>query len=508
MSESASGASLDRPQGVTARAVKGGIWLYGRQLVVGLINVGVFAILARKLSPADFGLVALAQVVLRFTVVLSSGGVGDYVIYDRDEGREDRVRAAFWLNLALALAVACVGILVAPFAASFFAMPGLQSVLLVLLATYVLDQAAVVPEALLERAMVFPKLVIRDTFLRVASALLSVTLALEGFGVWSLVVPAFVLSPVRLALVMVMARWFPGLALHLGEWRRILRYAGSVIGAQLANTVAAEGDTVIVGKALGGEALGFYNMAWQAANLVCRQVSGVVSALAMPSLSAVAADPKRLQDALSKMLRWLGLTTFPLLVGLFVVADDFVVALYGPRWEASVLPLRILILYAMRRAVGSPASVIFNVVGRPDVALKYALGFIPFYLGSVLYGSRYGIIGVAVSVTIVRTLGGLVQFWLSAWVLKTSLGRLLSGLWQPLLASLLMGGLVALTARLLDFFPLAAAVRLLLEIAAGGLFYVLVIALLCRSLVKDVVTIADQTVRPLGVLVRRVTRYA
>src|SRR5882724_10784229 len=102
-------------QNLTERTVKSGAWIYGRTYVTGFINLGAMAILARQLRPADFGLVALAQVLLRFMVALGTGGIGDYVIYDRKEGREGRVHTAFWLNTLFAVCIAAFGLATLPF---------------------------------------------------------------------------------------------------------------------------------------------------------------------------------------------------------------------------------------------------------------------------------------------------------------------------------------------------------------------------------------------------------
>ncbi len=270
-------------------------WLYGRMLVTNVINLGVMAILARQLTPAEFGLVALAQVLLRFLAIVGAAGVGDYVIFDKQEGREERAQAAFWMNTALSFLVMGVGLLGVPWITHFYLEPGLGAVLVAFLIGYALGQLSTVPDALLMKSLDYEKLVIRDTALEILTSLLMVVLALAGLGVWSIVLPGLAAAPLRAVLVFWMARWWPRLPLRVRLWRNIFRFSANVIGANLATTISAEGDTLIIGKSLGSAELGLYNLAWQSGMLISRTVTGVVGKLSMPALSAVADDLPRLR---------------------------------------------------------------------------------------------------------------------------------------------------------------------------------------------------------------------
>ncbi|MBN2117166.1 MAG: lipopolysaccharide biosynthesis protein [Anaerolineales bacterium] len=477
--------------GITTKVVRSSAWMYGRGIVTSIINLGIMAILSRTLSPTEFGLVALAYVILRFISILATDGVSDYVIYDNKEGREERAQAAFWMDLALSSGVALLGGACIPIITRFYTEPGLGWVLAALLLRYPIDSMAAVPDALIKKSLNFQKLVIRDTFLEIATGLASVILALTGFGVWSLVLPGLFLAPLRVGMVMLMARWMPRLPLRIPLWRSVFHFSINIIGANLANTISAEGDTLIIGKTLGVELLGLYNLAWQGANLVGRNVTSTIGKLAMPALSAVSQDKARLRQAFNRMLRLLAIVSFPLLMGLFVVADLFVLVVYGPQWQASILPLRILIIFALRQTVGSPASVIYNVVGRPDLGMKFGFGFIPFYLLSIWLGSFYGIVGVAAGVTLVRTIGGIVTFWLGARLVNERLLDLLKEFTQPLIASLIMATVIQILRLGLLHMGIFQVAELLVSIIVGGMVYLLLLVTLYRNLLSDLLTVVE-----------------
>lgn len=493
-------------QGITNKSVQSSAWLYGRMVFTNIINLGVMAVLARQLLPSDFGLVTLAQVLLRFLAVIGSSGVGEYIIYDRAEGREERAHAAFWLNSAVSLVVVVIGLALIPVLTRFYVEPGLAPLLILMFIRYPLDQAANVPDALVKKSLDYKKLVIRDTILEIITSLAMVAMALTGFGVMSLVVPGLAAAPLRFILVIWMARWHPKLPLRLKEWNKIFKYSINVIGTSLATTIAAEGDTLIIGKSLGSAQLGYYNLSWQSANLVSRTITGMVGKVTMPALSAVADDRERLRKAFNRMLMVMGTVSFPLLIGQLVVADLFIITIYGSQWIESILPLQILLIYAIRQSVGSPASVIYNVVGRPEIGLKFNLGFIPFYILSIVIGSLYGIIGVALGVTIARTLGGFVAFWIAARLVKESLYELLKQFALPFSASLIMGLLVWGARILVEQFISSEILVLILLIAFGGIIYLLLLITLYKKLMKELLVLIDTISKPFGNRIRLIMK--
>lgn len=458
-------------QSLTSKVVRGGAWIYGRGLVTSVINIGVMAILARQLTPADFGLVALASVLLRFLATIASDGVGAYVIHDNREEHEERAHAAFWMDLALSSTVTLLGVVAIPLIINFYSDQGLGWILAALLLRYPIDSMTAVPDALIKKSLDFQSIAIRDAALEITQSIGSVILALNGWGVWSLVLPGLILAPIRVIMVFWLAGWYPQLPLRTNLWREIFGFSASVVGSELANSLTAEGDTLIIGKTMDVQSLGLYNLAWQSANMIVRMISGVIGKMSMPALSAIKGEPDRLREGYNRMSRMLGITSFPLLMGLFVIADKFILSLYGPQWSASILPMQILIIFALTRAISSPISVIYSAVGRPEVFTWMNIGFTPIYLLSVLIGSRYGVVGVAIGVTAARTAFSLFQFWLGARIVGESLKDFLDQLKQPFFASLLMSIVVWTSQFIIDQFNLVAALSMACMIAIGGLVY-------------------------------------
>lgn len=495
---------MTKPTGSLGRhVVHSSAWLCGRHLVTNLFSVFVTALLARKLAPGDFGLIALASVILGLLTTLGPIGVADYIIYDREAGREERVHAAFWLNIALTLAAVGVCSALVPLVTVFYEMPGLQTILYLLLVQFAVGQLAGVPDALLRRALDFKRLALRETVFEILKGAGMVAMALNGFGIWSLIVPSLLLTPLRVIVAFKLAGWLPTLALRRSLWPVIFRYSFHTTGAGLVNLLANEGDTLIIGKRLGATDLGFYNQAWISANLVNRNVTGVVAKVAMPALSAVSRDMNRLRAGLNRMMRLLASTSCPLLIGLFVVADLFVLTFYGPKWQPTILPLRILIVFALRQTVGSPASVIYNVLGRPDIPFKSGLAFLPFYGVSIWLGSHYGIVGVAVGVTVARTVFGMIMFQVIAGLVGQTFRQILAPLAKPMLAAMILGVCVYGCRLVLEGRGMHGPLLLATLVCLGGLIWLALLLRFFAKLLDEMLQVVDLFSTGLGVKVRR-----
>jgi len=207
------------------------------------------------------------------------------------------------------------------------------------------------------------------------------------------------------------------------------------------------------------------------------------------------------------MVRIISAASFPLLVGLFVIADLFILTIYGPQWTEAITPLRILLVYALRYAIGSPANAVFYSVSRPDILMKLSLYFIPVYLSAIILCSAYGIVGVAIGVTVVRTIYGLIQLGVIGNLVGTRLTKILLQTCPAFTASLCMGLIVVLARLVLAPFSLPNVINLFLLIAVGGISYLTLLIFIFRDLWVDLLFILDTFSPRLGGSMRRLIPY-
>ena len=494
-------------QTITQRSVKGSAWLFSGRLVANVIRLAAVAILARHLSPGDFGLVALAQVLLQFSVLAADNGIGTYVICDRETGWERRMSSAFWLNLGLTAGQLLILCAATPFLSRFYENWMLGQVLSGLAVVFLFQQMAVVPEALVRRNLQYQNLVVRDTVCQFITAVFSVAMALAGWGIWSLVIPQVIMEPVRFVAILSIAKWRPRFSAGLEAWPKIIRYSANLLGMNFFGLIANDGDTLLVGKVLGVTSLGYYNLAWQLSNLVGRNVTGVVSAVALPALAILKEDVSRLQSAYRRLLRMLAAISFPFLMVLFVLAPDLIRLVYGPRWDPVTTLLRIFIVFTVVRSVTSPCALIFNIVGRPDVGFKFAFAFLPFYVAAIYVGSWWGLIGVATGVMIVRTSGAVLALALSTRLISLSFMRIIADLTVVGIAALVANGIVWAVNIYLMAQSIDPITRVVTCVVCAGILYSLCLARFDRKTYGEVTKLVSSLIPNVGSQLNRLMNH-
>lgn len=349
------------------------------------------------------------------------------------------------------------------------------------------DAICRVPDSLLKKELKFKGIEIRDALIQLFVGLGGILMALNDFGVWSLVVPSVFASPIRAIIIYRFTYWRPKLYLGISYWREIFKYSRNIIGSTLTSFILSNGDTLLIGNLLGPNLLGIYNIAWRSANLINRSILQITSKLTLPVLAKSEGDIAKLSISFRKMVRIIGLAAFPPIVALFVLADVFIIVVYGDKWVAAILPLRILLIYALRFSVSSPIGSVFKAVGKPQIGFKIGLYNLPFYLIGIYLGSSYGIVGVATGVTIVRTLSGIISFYLVAIVIKESFLVVIRPIMQPLLLSIFLGIILYLVRLVLYFIGLNEPFTLLLvSMLVGIIAFWILLRNIFRSLSLEI----------------------
>lgn len=477
----------------TQEMVKSSFWLVVYRIFVNLLRVATLGILARNLSPADFGIAALSQVLLNFIILgqQNSDGVASYVIYDQRH-MGNGANSAFWLNLFLSTILSFILLLSIPIIKKIYSYNELPMILLILIIVFFVKRISLIPEALMRRTMQFKKLVLRDVVVDISISFLSILLAVLGWGVYSLILPQLLAEIIRLILTLFLAHWLPRLKLDIQEWKSIWKYTAPVMGSSTLMIALNDGDTLIIGKIFDSISLGFYNMAWQLSNIVGRNVTAVVTTTSFSALSLLNKDNERLKTAYQRIIHVLGIITVPLLVGLFALAEDTILLIYGANWLNITALVRIFIIFTIIRVFTSPSGSIFTAIGRPEVGFKLALAILPFYLLSILIFSKWGVIGVATAVVVTRLFGAFASYIMANRLLHLPA---LAGL-SEMLRVFLISCAVGVAAYLFNNWFLTINInlvgRMILCIVLGGVFYIFGLLFFKRDGYKEIVTVTSQ----------------
>lgn len=382
------------------RTVLSGLgWQTGGALASQGIALGVGVLLARALSPAEFGLVAMVGVVSGFLGVYTQLGLGAAVVQMREAG-EAHLSSAFWVNVAAGLAFSVALLAAAPLLAWFYGEPALTALASVLALEFAVSSLAVVQLALLRREMRFARLSLVDAGASLASGLLAVGLALSGWGVWSLVARSLAATVLRTAALWGLSDWRPRPIFRVEALRELMGFARPLLGTETLNYWTRNLDGLLLGRFAGAEALGLYNRAYRLLLVPLQSGTRVVGSVLFPALSRIRDERSRVRSIFVRSARGVALASFPVHLGLLATADLAIPSVFGPQWTPMVPIARIFAVTGLVQSLASLNRSLYLSQGRTDLLLRYGLLLRLNLILGIVVGLRWGAVGVAAGYTI------------------------------------------------------------------------------------------------------------
>jgi O-antigen/teichoic acid export membrane protein len=433
---SADGGSLK------ARIMRSAFWVGLQHIGITLLTVIRSIALARILTPEIFGLMGIATVVLRATDAFTRPGVGQALIA-RQKDFEEAAGTAFSMLVARGVFLAAVMCALAPVIAHFYEEAELGPMLFALSAVFVVNSFSNINIIARQRELDFKRQSLLSQATNVIGAVITIGMAWWLRSVWALVIGQIAQAAINTLLSYVFIPGRVRFAFDKEVFKDLIGYGKFVTGSSLLLYICTELDTAVIGKILGPEQLGYYALAMTISTLVTITLTRIASSIMMPAYSKLQTDFVALRAAYLRVLSIVMMLVLQASIGLAVVAHPFVDVVYGEKWLPAVLPLQMLAIFGIFRALMSFAGYLFEGIGHPEVAFKLgamrlvALAplIVPFVMG-------WGNAGAALAVT----LGGLVQwaagfYYLNKFVQITP-KAIFGTLWRPLWTSLIMGAAV------------------------------------------------------------------
>lgn len=374
-----------------ARAV---VWNYVSFASGKVLVIVTMAVLARLLTPADFGVVGYTTLVIAYLGVLMDLGLGAALIQRRRD-IEKAAETVYAVNLILGGLLTAGVALGAPLVAGFFREPLVTPLLRVLSFTFVLEALGSVPLVLLKRDLAFRRKLIPDVGRSVVKGAVSIGAALTGFGVWALVWGqlAGVMASVVLSWWVVGKR--PRPRIHRAELRSLSKFGAPLIVTDVQYAIWSNLDYVVVGRLLGAPALGVYTLAYRLPELLVQSVWRVLATAIFPVFSTIQERADLLRRGYLATIRYTQTVVVPLCIGLFLSAEQLVLTLFGSQWSEAVPVLRVMAIFSLIGSIGVNAGDVYKALGRTGVLARLALLELVALIPALLIGARYGIVGVA-----------------------------------------------------------------------------------------------------------------
>jgi O-antigen/teichoic acid export membrane protein len=345
-------------------------WNMAARVLQQVFSIAMTVVLARMLTPNDYGLVGMVAVFTAFASTLADLGISAAVV-QRSAFDEKELSSVFWLTVLVGAGLSLLLFLVAPLVSAFYELPILAPITRVTAAGFLLSGLINIPRALLSRRMDFQKIAGMDVVAAITGGLTALTLAANGAGVWALVFSGFASQSTVCIGSFVLTRWRPQLIFDRHVLRPMAGFGAPLTGFNIINYWARNADNLFIGKLLGAGELGIYSRAYGLMLLPLTQLASVAGDVMFPALSSIQSDRARVRTAYLRAMGVLTLFCFPLMGGLFVVSRDFVATILGPRWMEVVPVLRILCPVGIVQTIMNPAGWLYMSQGRPDLLLKW-----------------------------------------------------------------------------------------------------------------------------------------
>jgi O-antigen/teichoic acid export membrane protein len=357
---------------LAGRAVRGTFWVMLTFGVLKSLGFLTNLVLARLLAPADFGLVAFAMIAIRALALLRDLGVPEALVYDKQDIRQVG-GTALTINVAMAFGLAAVIVVTAPYLAQIGGHDEIATIVMVLAVGLVAEAAGSVQRAWFDRELAFRRAFLPGTVPVAVSALVSIGLAFNGFGAWSLVFGYLARTVSSTLVLWLFSGIRPWPAFDWPIARRLLSYGQHVSYNSLMGFVNSNLDYFIIGAVLGATQLGTYTLALTLAVLPSTMVSENVATSTFPAYTRLRDDMGSLRRMFLDTSNLVTFITLLLAIGMFICTPTWVPFLLGEKWLPAVGVLLILIPFGVARALSYNFNPLYKAVGRPDLVWKLRL---------------------------------------------------------------------------------------------------------------------------------------
>ncbi len=388
-------------------------WNAVATVLVFILQLVQLAFMARLLNPAQFGLAAMAMVVLGLAQSLADLGLSNALVHRQTKDPKE-LTSMYWTALfASALLGVSTYVLAAP-VASFFDAEELTKIIRWGALLYPLMALGQPFFALHQQALRFAPVAWGESMGAVVGAVVAIWSGYSGYGAFSIVLGLLALTGMRSSVWIVtgLSRWNPGMGWQWAHVKPHLSFVAYQLGERGIGFLRGQSDKLLIGKLLGAPLLGYYNIAYQIVLRPMMLLNPIITRVAFPVFARIQQDDARIRRGYLEAIEAIAFITIPLYFGLMATAPVLIPLFLGAGWEEAVVPLQVLCLLGMVLSIGNPVGALLLAKGRADWAFGFNILALVVYTGAVVIGKNWGLVGVAWGLVIACvTLLWPVDFW-------------------------------------------------------------------------------------------------
>lgn len=422
-------------------------------------------VLARLLLPEDFGTIGMLQIFIAISSVFVTAGFGAALIQKKETTHIDYT-SVFYFNLFASIVIYLTLFILSPIVAEFYNMSELCIILRVQGISLIIQAFATVQSNILQKQLRFKELAIRNIIATITGTIVAVFMAFCGFGFWSLVTSNLVSTFASVLLLWKMSSWRPTWNFSLRSLKKLFAFGGLMALSSFVETVYSEIQGLIIGKFYSASDLGYYTQAKKLEMVPSAAINSVINQVSFPVFSKLQDEKTKLQYGLSKSVKYGAYISFSVMILLIIIADSIIPLLYGERWGESIPYFRLLCLGGLMSTINCINTNTVMSLGKGKVYFVLQLSKRIIGIGMIIYGMRYGIIGMIIGVISIYY----IAFIMNGIVLGKLVGYNLIKQLKDILPSVLLFGMIGVSVYyfsniFFDGLYVAMIVRIILYIS-------------------------------------------
>jgi O-antigen/teichoic acid export membrane protein len=459
-------------------------WNVTGSVGIQFLNFIAKIFLARLLFPEDFGLFAMAFIVITFLSIFVSFGVTDAIIYrKKDDDYQKTVNTGMVITIGIGCILMLLGFISSGFVADFFNEPMLKNMIRLMSVVLLFDSMSDILYGVLIKELEFKRKTIAELSSTVCYVVVVLFFAYAGYGVWSMVYAYVIQHFLIILFLWALSPTKPKLTINKKIAGGMLHFGKHITSAIFFSWAITSIDNILVGKKLGDEQLGYYGFGFTIATLPVLSLAHIIAGVFHPVYAKVRDNVEKLKKAYFAPLEWTLLLILPLSMGLFSVAEIFVVVVFGQKWLPMVPVLRVLALYAIIRSVCTICGTLLVGIGKPKVVSKIeCIQLITLAVIIYPFTTSWGLMGAASAVLLVRGISLIMYIKKINVILETKLIKTIRILWKKILGTGIMVGVLYLVTPVLGAYTI---VTLLLLIFIGVITYICSMFILERRIFRE-----------------------
>lgn len=464
--------------GLKEKVTKGAVWVTLERFTTFAVRFVVGMVLARLLTPNDYGTVALLTIFFAVAGTLASCGFGNALVQKKD-ATDLHFNSVFYASLTVAIFIYGIFFFAAPYIATYYGVPVLCPITRVSALDFIFGAVSSVQAAELSRKMLFHKRFKVSVFISVLSAVLGISFAYLGWGVWALVWSSILTSFASVMVWWTIIDWRPGLMFSFESVKGLFSFGWKLSLSSLIHTTYMNLYGFLIGKIYSPADLAFVNRGNAVPNLFFTMIDGTITGVSFPAMSQLQDQREKFRNAMRRMIQCSTFLVFPIMVGLAFCSRPLILLLYGPQWEAAVPYAQIACFSMALNPFCTINTMAISAVGRSDVYLYLEIIKKGFGVCLMLYAIKYGVFAFMLTMALVQgPFAVFVNTFANGRLLKYTLAMQLRDVLPSILLSAVMAAVVWIVDRCVE--PLVAGISvkaigyfviLALEGAAGAAVY-------------------------------------